>query len=279
MGTFTSETVGIRVTDLPPKHAEILKAGALPDPTTDVAVIAAWSSEGELSKSNRALVEQLLGYGYLCCLVVATDHAVPVTGIGKAANHPDFTLIRRDNIGYDFGSWATALRLLPEIKTARRTLLLNDSLVGPFASLKPLLNSFGTSNTDVWGMCESSEITPHLQSFCIGYNNGVLSQAPLEEFWNGIESQPTKEELILRYEVGQTNYLREHSYSIQAMFPIGSLVLKDRNPSQFGWRKILDAGIPMVKRELIKHPQITKDSSTIPAELDQRFGIDVTGWV
>ena len=89
------------------------------------------------------------------------------------------TVLRRPNLGYDFGSWATALDLLPAIRRAPHVLLVNDSLVGPFAPIDHLLDRFHRSHADVWAHDRHEQLGHHLQSYCLGFREGCLDQPEL----------------------------------------------------------------------------------------------------
>ena len=96
------------------------------------------------------------------------------------------TVLRRPNIGYDFGSWATAIDRYPVIAEARRVLLLNDSLVGPFATIEPLLAKFHASAADVWAVTDTAQFEYHLQSYVLGFAGQTLREPPLQAFWRDI---------------------------------------------------------------------------------------------
>ena len=54
----------------------------------------------------------------------------------------DLVVVRKPNVGYDFGSWSVAMSLMPSIATSDRLIIANDSMVGPFVSLRPALEQF-----------------------------------------------------------------------------------------------------------------------------------------
>ncbi len=72
----------------------------------------------------------------------------------------------RSNRGYDFGSWRTALRSLPyQIAADATVLITNDSVLGPFFDLRPIVDQFEASGADVCGLTDNSEVRSHLQSY------------------------------------------------------------------------------------------------------------------
>lgn len=277
MAFSPANLVGTRVIDLPKNH-KVLVRGTRAGTLSDVAVIATYSQSGKITRSTTELVSQLLGNGYLCFLVVATDYRGRLERPALSLPSPELTMVQRRNLGYDFGSWATALEIFPEIRRSQRVLLVNDSMVGPFRSIDVLLDSFESSEADMWGLIESPEVEPHFQSYCLGFNNGVLDRGPLREFWRDVRLEETKEQLIMKYELGLSILARSSGLKMEALFGRDSLVQEVKNPSQFGWKSILDSGVPLVKRELLIHPGITPDSNTIPEELNRRYSVDVSEW-
>jgi hypothetical protein len=52
-----------------------------------------------------------------------------------------------------------------------------------------------------------------------------------------------------------------------------------QNPTILGWRRLLDAGFPFVKRQLLREPQVAPDAVEIPEHLLSRYGVAVREWV
>ena len=101
-------------------------------------------------------------------------------------------MLRKPNVGYDFGSWSVALQLIPEIASADRTLLVNDSMIGPFTPLEPILAKFDSTAADVWALTDTKQFGHHLQSYFLGFCNGVLAERPLGAFWGNIRHHTDK---------------------------------------------------------------------------------------
>ena len=86
-----------------------------------VALIAHFDPGARLSPSVRALVAALDDEGWVPVVVSASPRAPDAYDLpGSAA------VILRPNLGYDFGSWATALRMLPEARAGAEVILAND---------------------------------------------------------------------------------------------------------------------------------------------------------
>lgn len=244
-----------------------------------VAVLAHWSKDGSLSRSVRGLAGSLSDCGFQVVLVSAAEF----TG-DRPGGWPDIpesaSLYRRPNSGYDFGTWSATLQSLPQLCRAREVILANDSMLGPFRSLSPLMERMHQTPSDIWSMTDSVQFGWHPQSYFVGYRNGVLDEPALHAFWRSVRVHHSKDEIIRKYELGLGRLLQREAFSTAVAFPSGSVVAdRDDNPTIRAWRALLDAGFPMVKRQLLTEPQVAADSGEIPEEVRRRFGADVEEWI
>ncbi|MBF4574445.1 hypothetical protein ITJ64_18190 [Herbiconiux sp. VKM Ac-1786] len=247
-------------------------------PATDrVAVVASYGTSSTVSLSLSCMVARLEEAGYEVVVVRASDDHAPLDWSRGPAN--DAIVVRKPNIGYDFGSWATGLELFPEIRRKPYVLLTNDSLVGPFASLAPMVEDFETSFFDVWGGTWTSQYMQHLQSFLMGFKGGVLDDATLRHFWQNLPEQPTKFDIIDKYELGLSRLLYGEGYVSGAWFDYELVVQYTQNPTIQGWKGLLEHGFPFVKRELVTNPGIVGDAFEVPAVIERMFGEDPRDWV
>jgi lipopolysaccharide biosynthesis protein len=196
-----------------------------------------------------------------------------------AERPPGVTVVRRPNIGYDFGSWATALDRFPAIATSPHVLLLNDSLVGPFQPIGHLLERFHQSAADVWGMTDTTQFRHHLQSYCLGFKGGTLREPSLSRFWRAVRVESSREDVIWRYEIGLSQLLDREKFVSDAAIPYWRVVGEKQNPTILGWRRLLDEGFPFVKRQLLREPHIAPDGPEVSAEVRRRFGVEVDDWL
>ena len=247
-------------------------------PATDrVAVVASYDIGPEVSLSLSWMVARLEEQGYSVVVVRASDDSRPLDWSKGPGN--EAIVVRKPNIGYDFGSWATALELFPTIRSTQNVLITNDSLVGPFSSLGPMVADFEGSYFDVWGGTWTSQFMPHLQSFLLGFKGGVLEDPALRHFWSELPEQQTKYDIIDKYELGLNRLLQGEGFVTGAWFDYELVVEYTQNPTILGWRKLLDLGFPFVKRELVVNPGIVGDGLEIRAVVEKKFGIDPTTWV
>lgn len=244
----------------------------------DVAVLAHWSDRPRVTRSVATLVRELQACGY--CVVVSSS--APVEGPlewGDDVDRDRLVVLRKPNVGYDFGSWSVALELVPGARRARRTLVLNDSMAGPFVGLGPLLAGWEASAFDVWSLTANDQFAHHLQSYFLGFRGGLLDDRPLRTFWRDVRHHDDKQQVIFDYELGLTQLLRERGYVHGAAFDQHRVAAPGDNPVIRGWRGLLDLGFPFVKRELLRDTSVADDAAEVPAQLRQRFGVDVRTWV
>lgn len=242
-----------------------------------VAVVAHWAPDRAVGRSACELTGALLRHGYEVVLVSAAEGAEPLAW--ATGRHPRVTVLRRPNIGYDFGSWATALERYSAIAASPEVLLLNDSLVGPFQPIDHLLERFHDSAADVWGMTDTSQFFHHLQSYCLGFRGGSLREPPLSRFWRDIRAEASRDDVIWRNEIGLARLLDQERFVVEAAIPYRRVVGEGENPTVIGWRRLLDEGFPFVKRQLLREPHVAPDGAQVREELRRRFGVDVDTWL
>ena len=260
-----------------------------------VAVIAHWAPDSTVSRSVAELTRVLSANEYWVVVVSTAEGAGPLEW--PEPQPPGVTILRRPNAGYDFGSWATALDRYPVVAGADQVLLMNDSLAGPFEPIDDLLAQFRDSRADVWGLTDTTQFGDHLQSYCLGFKNQTLREAPLARFWRGIRVESSRDDVIWRYEIGLSRLLHRERYTLDVAIHYSSVVREGQNPTIIGWRRLLDTGFPFVKRQLLRSPEgpmalaarrlaravvpgeVAPDGDQVREELKRRYGVDVDDWV
>ena len=161
-------------------------------------------------------------------------------------------LVRR-NLGLDFCAWRDAMEhlALPRADT-RQVLLANDSVYGPLRPLVPLFARIGDA-PGLWGMTDSRERGFHLQSYFLLAQTDVLHSVAWRDFWRSVRPLPSKWLVVGRYEIGLTQRLLRAGFDCKALFSgmePGSGT--GANPTLRRWHDLLDAGLPFIKRELLR---------------------------
>lgn len=211
-------------------------------------------------------------------------------------------LVRR-NVGYDFGAIREGLtRWQDAIAPARLLIIMNDSVLGPFAPLRPLLDHMDFARADVWGMTDSVQRGAHAQTWFLAVGQQALRHPAWARFWSGVRPARDKQWIISHYEVGLSRALRRGGLRLAALFPYARLVERARllpppgdskaarsqhrrlllllqrgyapNPTAADlWRVLLRAGCPFIKRELVeRNPGHVLDAKEWREAVRERFG-------
>ena len=261
----------------PPQHEAGPRIGA-DFSAPKVVFLVHYSADALISKSFETLVDEFVRHHYYVIIVSSATAEGPL--LWPKGLPPDVTVYRRPNIGYDFGSWSAILELHPAAAAGPQVLLVNDSLLGPFRPLTDVLTGFETNPADVWGLVNTTQHTLHLQSHWVGYHGGILSDKPLRDFWADIRIEPTKWDLIRRYELGLSAHLLANGYRIGVQYPYELVVPPGYNPAISGWRRLFYFGFPFIKREIVqKCPGDSFDGALARDVVAEWFGVDVLEWV
>jgi lipopolysaccharide biosynthesis protein len=267
-----------RVLDVAPV-TDVESDSATPQEHERIAFLAHWSPGEHQSRSTLALISELQRLRYRV-VVCSTSPAPGRLEFGSCDVRVDeLTVLRRPNVGYDFGSWAVAMAAREEFLDRPYVLVLNDSLVGPFAPIDDVIADFEQTTADVWGLVESNQFAPHLQSFFRGFRYGTLAERPMRRFWRDLRVVEDKSTLIAAYEFGFSEFLVRNSFSTAQFVHHSEVVGEGLNPTMYGWRALLDAGVPFVKRELVRSPELVPDGHRLPAVLADHYGTDVADWL
>lgn len=191
-------------------------------------------------------------------------------------------LIRR-NVGYDFAAMREGLERfgLPRANT-QLVVIANDSVFGPLQPLGPILERIDFTVADLWGATESWQHYYHLQSYFIAAGPAAMRHPAWSEFWSNVRPVDHKTWIITQYEVGMTRQLMRAGVRCAALWPYADLVrdigpgaikgdadgdvrqeqerrirgqhIKGRamNPTTDLWQRLLQAGYPFLKRELLR---------------------------
>ena len=218
--------------------------------SSKIAVFAHWAKNSEVSLSTTRLLTDLLDNDFEVVLVSACESKSPLILIPKILDR--ITIIRKPNVGYDFGSWSVGLISHPEIRNAAEVLLINDSNSGPFGSVSGLLKAMSESPFDITGVTDSLQHRYHIQSFMMHFKNHVLKQKPMTEFWQNIRNQNDKFDVVQAYELGMTSTAQGNGIYVGAIYPWNMLTDYWENSSVKAWRRLLDLGYPFIKREIVR---------------------------
>jgi hypothetical protein len=242
-----------------------------------LAILVHYSDISTVSLSFRTLVQEFVCAGYLCVVVSASPARQPLDWSGGLP--PEVIVIRKPNIGYDFGSWTIGLNAIPGSRNAEAVVLANDSVVGPFRGLGPIIKDFEATGADVWGLTDTHQYFHHLQTYFLGFRRGVLAEPALVTFWDGVRHERTKWDVIRRNELELSRLLYQEGYSTTAAFRCDDFVPAGENPVIRAWWRLLEQRFPFVKRQIITEPAVAPRSDLVFQEVRAMFGVELAEWL
>ncbi len=218
-----------------------------PDDPRPVAVFSHFEATGDVSDATLA---------YLTELRTVASAIVFVTTSGdltRVRDHADLAILRA-NVGYDFGSWKVGLAAASQTIATRGVILANDSVLGPRRPFRPIFDRMGS--TPFWGMTNSHELAPHLQSYFLVATPSVTSARWFRHFWRRLRHLPNAYKyLVVRcYEVGLSQLAQANGLQPTAAFPVEQLAppgtdLTTLNPTQNFWRELATSSdFPFLKK-------------------------------
>lgn len=209
-------------------------------------------------------------------IVLISTSRLAATEIAKAERLCSDVIVRGNGGGLDFASWSAGFARHGDA-IGGRLLLANDSVYGPVGNLGSALDRLTGAAADFYGMVESVEITPHLQSWFILLQPQVVRSAAFRSIMAQPFTTMTRPEIIRFGEVGLSQQLTAAGFHYDALYRHnGTATLPprhDANPMLLYWREALfDAGVPFLKITLLRDNPIGVDGA--PAILRQVEQID-----
>ncbi len=128
-------------------------------------------------------------------------------------------VIRRDNVGYDFGAYKEGIAAIPDLAGRDMLVLANDSVYGPLHHLAGVLERMEPEDADVWGASDSWEFSFHLQSYFVVFHRKALATPDFKAFWERVRYVPSKTWIVRHYEVGLTRAMRRAGLRCRAAYP------------------------------------------------------------
>jgi hypothetical protein len=158
--------------------------------------------------------------------------------------------VTRSERGYDFTSWRAAFQCFPDLFEAEELVLCNDSVLAPLNSFRPIHEMMDSRDFDFWGLCESREMVPHLQSYYLVFKRRAVASPRFRKFFSSVVSRDRDE--AIRTEVGLTGFLAREGLKPGAYVSAASLPVAGVNPIDYYWPVLIDRfGFPCLKKNLL----------------------------
>ncbi|WP_342659362.1 rhamnan synthesis F family protein (plasmid) [Sphingomonas sp. NY01] len=187
---------------------------------------------------------------------------VAINNIAKFDRDQDLSfcsgVLVRENKGYDFAAWATAIRLIPDINRVGVLVMANDSVFGPLSGFTNFLGRMIESPADLVGAIGSRQNRPHTQSFLLMFKPKALLSSAFGQFWHGIRNGD-REWAIVNYELKLKKHFMDHGLSVEEIFTTPSYLSNNTNPSLLLWKELVEQGFPFVKVQLLRDNPLQED--------------------
>ena len=186
-----------------------------------IAIFVHYDRHGQVADYVRYYLEQLAEAGYAILFVTNSPKLTPAALTTLQSRCA--VILRRRNLGYDFGAYRDALREIPNLGTLDRLILANDSVYGPFHPLAELLSRTDPDQADIWGINDSYDRYYHLQSYFLVLHRPALTNAKLRAFWDQLLYVRSKSFVVQFYEVGFSRTALHAGLRLQALCPYREL--------------------------------------------------------
>ncbi|MCC2682985.1 MAG: Lipopolysaccharide biosynthesis protein-like protein [Nitrosospira multiformis] len=194
-------------------------------------------------------------------------------------------IINRENKGYDFYGWKTALEKYPEYREHSGLLLANDSVLGPLFSIDNIIARLEGSEADIVGMTDSFRFYPHLQSYFLYCKKKAVSSDEFLGFFAEIEVLEFKPAIVRRYEVGFSRFLSRR-FRLAALYSLGQVLAPidyHQRPLQWVestfhlWKPLItEFGFPFLKKSVLARRGVSLgEVSAVLAEAGSSYETEI----
>lgn len=223
-------------------------AGAAPHPPRGVALYVHYAASGAVSEMVLRQLDLWRQEGF-AVVFVSMAPALPEAA-WQAVRRRAALAVQRANFGRDFGAWCDLAGLVGERWPGTEELLLaNDSVLGPIRPLTPVVAALRGGGEGVFGLTESLQGGPHLQSYCV-LARGRAAVADLLGFLGGIRLSVSKWLVVQRGELALARHMLSRGHRVAALF---------------GYARLLEAALAdPEEREWLRriHPRLAARAAT-----------------
>ncbi|MBA1158186.1 rhamnan synthesis F family protein [Microvirga mediterraneensis] len=212
----------------------------------DVVILVCYCPNGRLTRLQRQLACEYNDAGYLVALIANSGCFESHRDLGTS---PAAIQIVRENLGYDFGAWRQAVRLIGGVETARSIIFTNDSVIAPRGGIAQLRRQVDSTMADVVFATENTEHRPHLQSYFFCFKEPSKSSAAFR-ILASIPCYFDKQKLIDNVELTLSERIVEAGLQVKAIYDCEEAKSNRENPTIHNWRTLIRDGYPFLKIQL-----------------------------
>ncbi len=211
-----------------------------------LVLYAHFDAHAELTAADLFAVGAYRAAGYQVC-AISTSTSWPQQHLDAVD-----ALIVRPNVGFDFGSWSTAIKafLPPERReNLSHLVLVNNSVYGPLWPVDKLFHD-AEHAAEVVGLTLSRELVPHLQSYFLSFSGASVRSEAFEIFWSQDFLSTSKWSVIGQGELRWGRHFERAGFETRYLISPQSHVR--RNELTFYWSELVKSGLPYVKKSLFR---------------------------
>jgi rhamnosyltransferase len=179
-----------------------------------LVLLAHFDPDGQIDDHIVHQIKALHAAG--CTVVLITTSSNEEAELAWILPHV-WTILVRDNVGYDFGSWALALHeLRGSIGQFESVIWMNDSTYFPLFDPKPMFAEMTRRGADFWGVVDSFNVRWHVMSWFWVFNRKVIEAGWFDWFLKEYNPNHSKWEQIRNCEMRLPLLLREHGFKVDS---------------------------------------------------------------
>lgn len=166
----------------------------------------------------------------------------------------------RENKGFDAGGFKDALCNYigwEKVLAFDELVLVNDSMFGPFRSMKSIFYEMDRKRLDFWGLgkYENNLLREHIQTYFLLIRSEMLHDSRFKKYWEKMPYYDTLSDVVNNYEVKFTEYFSRLGYKYDVlgdMEPNNSKINPGNHYFQYGaiqYELIKKRNFPFLKRQ------------------------------
>lgn len=205
-------------------------------------LFAGYNKDNSLDESLVYYVKNLSKFGDI---ILCMDNDCKKSELAKVKPFVIHALATRHS-EYDFGSYKRAYQYARDkklLKNYNHIYLVNDSVFGPLIDMTDTITKMEQTNADATGLIVATHEThSYMESWFVRLNKKIFNSKWFNEFISGVEKQPTKARVTIKYEHGLSNLIHEHKLSWNGVYVYHGRYTYN-NP-----KRLLKNGCPFIKK-------------------------------
>jgi len=181
-----------------------------------ILIYVSYDGQSELQDHVRQQLQAFSRLGYEI-IFVSTSPEINFAQVHELSQFCALVIHRR-NEGYDFASWKLGYLLAAGwIQNAKSVILMNDSCLGPYFDIQPLIEKMEQSKDAVFGITKSYEIAEYIQSYFFHFSEDLIRNGLLDRFFGRIRILRSKWAIVRFLEIGSSRFFNKAGVRLHAL--------------------------------------------------------------